>query len=260
MNNELKLALVQANLVWESKKQNLQHLRQLVLDNLGADVYILPEMFSTGFSMNAQALGEEETGPTVVWMHDLAKESQAVIVGSLIIKESGNYYNRLFWVQPDGKMHTYNKRHLFTLANEEKTYTAGTKKVIISYKGWRILPLVCYDLRFPVWSRNVDSAYDLLIYVANWPERRASHWQKLLPARAIENLSYVVGVNRVGEDGKQINHSGNSVVINPLGEQIAKLAEAEEGVILQTIYLHEVQETRQKFNFLNDADSFTVHL
>ena len=222
MMNELRICLVQADLAWENRNQNLAHLRQMVEQSPSTDIVFLPEMFASGFTMNAAACAETADGDSVRWMKDLARGQNCAVTGSLIIAENGRYYNRLFWVEPDGKTLTYNKRHLFSLAGEEKVFTRGTENILIEYKGWRIRPQICYDLRFPVWARNTDN-YDLLYYVANWPERRVKHWQQLLIARAIENQSYVVGVNRVGNDGNGIEHSGHSAVIDAMGERLTDI-------------------------------------
>src|SRR5690606_35891756 len=196
MKNTLQIALIQTHLVWENPTQN----RELLSEKLKTlsepvDIIVLPEMFTTGFSMHAAKLAETMQGDTVQWMQSIAKQQQVAITGSLIIKEDNQFYNRLLFVHPDGNIETYDKRHTFTLAGEDKVYASGTEKKIIHYKGWKLCPLVCYDLRFPVWARNVE-AYDVLIYVANWPHVRVHAWDTLLKARAIENMAYCVGVNR----------------------------------------------------------------
>lgn len=256
---ELRVCLVQPKLIWEDRTQNPALLYEMVKDIDQADIIVLPELFSTGFSMNVEELAISPNGDAVKWMENLAKEKDAAIVGSLIIREGDNIYNRLYWVEPDGVKHTYDKRHLFTLAGEEKRFTAGKSRLIVEYKGWKIMPLICYDLRFPVWSRN-DLGYDLLLYVANWPAIRNYPWKQLLMARAIENISYVVGVNRVGEDGNGYWHSGDSAVLNPLGEKISRLKAEEPGVEVVSISKEILMETRKKFAFLNDRDDFTIHL
>lgn len=254
---DLTISLIQTSLVWEDRKANLSRLEELVRSLQATDLVILPEMFTTGFTMQPQGLAEPPDGPSFQWMKGLAADKQAVITGSFIIEEDGNYFNRLFWVTPDGSAETYNKRHLFTLAGEEKVYTPGTKRLVTVWKGWRIMPLVCYDLRFPVWSRNKDE-YDLLLYVANWPERRVSAWSRLLVARAIENQAYVAGVNRIGEDGNGIYHSGHSALIDPMGEVLWEVSHGEACHTI-TIKADTLLQVREKLPFLNDRDSFTIH-
>lgn len=254
---ELKIALVQANLVWEAPELNRERLRSLILNGSSADIFILPEMFTTGFTMNAAPYAETMTGATVNWMLLLAAEKQAVICGSVIIKEENHYYNRFVWVSPQGEVLFYNKRHTFTLAGEEKVFTKGDEKVIIEHLGWKICPLVCYDLRFPVWARNTE-AYDVLLYVANWPVMRITAWDALLRARAIENMCYVAGVNRTGTDGNGIPYTGHSAVYNPLGEVLTYSEEKEE-ICYTTLHQQTVTEVRSKFRFLDDQDTFTIH-
>lgn len=254
----LKITVFQGYLFWENIDKNLQNI-SLRLSNIRekTDLIILPEMFNTGFTMNAEKLAEPMNGKTMIWMNKIAKQYECVVTGSLIIKDGENYYNRLIWMRPDGKYQCYDKRHLFTLAKEDQTYTAGTNKLIVDLKGWKIFPVVCYDLRFPVWLRNVDEAYDLLIVVANWPERRALHWRTLLPARAVENEAYVIGVNRVGHDGNEIYHSGDSTCISPNGNVIYYKRD-EEDVYTFTIIADEVIKTRRAMPFLKDADVFAI--
>jgi predicted amidohydrolase len=236
--------------------KNKAHFDDL-LQGLQTDLVVLPEMFTTGFSMNPNELAEEEDGPTLAWLKAKARELDAAITGSVIIHEKGKYYNRLFFVLPNGNYQTYNKRHLFTYAGEHHHYTAGSNKLTLDYKGWKICPMVCYDLRFPVWSRNTED-YDLLIYVANWPERRNHPWKSLLVARAIENQCYTIGLNRVGEDGNGISHSGDSIVLDPLGEKVAAANPLIEEVITTQISKAELQKVRDRFQFLADRDEFTL--
>ncbi|MGB0882811.1 MAG: amidohydrolase, partial [Vicingaceae bacterium] len=236
----LKVTIIQSELHWENVDHNLEMFAQKIEDiNEPTDVIILPEMFNTGFSMDSERLAETTEGVTVNWMKNQAKKTGAALVGSLIIDEEAKFYNRLIWANPNGEIESYDKRHLFRMAGEHNHFSAGEERLIVNYKGWRICPLICYDLRFPVWSRNssfchtersrsvfeesknVGPAYDCLIYVANWPAVRQQPWSKLLEARAIENQCYVVGVNRVGEDGNGIGYSGNSVVVDPKGEVIS---------------------------------------
>jgi omega-amidase len=223
---------------------------------------VLPEMFSTGFSMNADVLAETMQGPTVQWMKKAAAAHKIILTGSVIIEEDGNYYNRAIWMQPNGQMGCYNKRHLFAYADEDKHYTAGRQRFIASANGWKIALFVCYDLRFPVWSRQQfdmeqNFEYDVAIYVANWPQRRSIAWKSLLQARAIENQCYVVGVNRVGNDGNDIYYSGDSMVIDPLGEVLYQKTDAED-VFTVTLQKETLQEVRKKFPFWRDADAFHI--
>jgi predicted amidohydrolase len=214
-------------------------------------------MFNTGFTMNAEELAEPMGGKTMQWMHKTAQHYDCVVTGSLIITEKGNYYNRLIWMLPDGTYKHYDKRHLFALGQEHNTYTAGKNKLIVELKGWKICPMICYDLRFPVWLRNVGQTYDLLLIVANWPERRALHWRTLIPARAVENQAYVIGVNRVGHDGNEVYHSGDSTCIDPVGN-VVYYKRDEEDVYTFTIIADEVAKTRRAMPFLKDADDFTI--
>lgn len=225
------------------------------------DIILLPEMFSTGFTMNAAAMAESMNGNTVDWMKEQARKKNCVIAGSVIIDQDDLYFNRLIWMNPGGTYQYYDKRHLFRLAHEEQTYTAGNQKLIIEYNGWKILPLICFDLRFPVWSRRTRSAdYDLILYAANWPERRVAAWNQLLIARAIENQCYVAGVNRVGDDGNGIYHSGESAVINFKGEQISSINAHEESVETVLIRKTDMEDFRRQLPFLDDSDDFTIKL
>lgn len=226
------------------------------------EVVVLPEMFSTGFSMKANELAEPMSRETVQWMKRIASEKKVILTGSVIIKEENNFYNRLIWMLPNGEYGMYDKRHLFGFGKEDEHYSAGNKRLIAQAKGWKINLQVCYDLRFPVWARQQtageDAEYDLLIYVANWPERRSHAWKTLLTARAIENQCYVVGVNRIGKDGNEIYHSGNSMIIDPLGEVLYHKAE-EEDVFTIALDKEHLQKVRRKFPFLKDADGFVIN-
>ncbi len=258
MGKELNFTLIQPDIFWEDKAANLEQYEAYIEEvKEKKEIVVLPEMFSTGFSMAPERLAEPMDGPTVKWMIDTAVANRCILTGSLIIEEDGKYYNRMLWVQPDGNIGYYDKRHLFAYAGEEKHYHAGDRRLIVSVKGFKICLLVCYDLRFPVWSRNNGGAYDVLLYVANWPERRSMPWKALLKARAIENMSYVIGVNRVGKDGNDIYHSGDSSVFSPLGEQLWQVSD-EAVCDTITIDLDEVQQARDRFPFLNDADKFMV--
>lgn len=254
MQPELKIALVQANLVWQNVEANLSHLESLIENLSDVDVIVLPEMFATAFSMNTN-LAEFSDGKSVQWMKKIAFEKNAAICGSLMIQEKGAFFNRLFWVNERGEVAIYNKRHLFSLSDEPKHFTAGEQRLLVEYKGWRFCPMICYDLRFPVWSRN-NLGYDVLLYVANWPQKRSLAWKTLLPARAIENQCYVVAVNRVGEDGNGMLHSGNSAVYDALGNAIFQVNNSQEAVIMATLVAKELKEVRSQFPFLNDRDTF----
>jgi predicted amidohydrolase len=259
--SDLKITLIQSDLFWENKEKNLEFFSNKIdAIKQTTDLIILPEMFSTGFSMNTEQLAESLFGNTFNWMKQKAIEKNSSITGSFICEENGNYYNRLLWMNADGTYSTYDKRHLFRMGDENNNYNSGNKKLIVELKGWKICPLVCYDLRFPVWSRNEngENNYDLLLYIANWPERRAYAWKTLLPARAIENQCYVAGLNRVGNDGNSISHSGDSVVLNFKGETISNIAVHQE--VTETIILNKetLYNFRKEFPVLLDADSFEI--
>ncbi|HXA01837.1 MAG TPA: amidohydrolase [Cytophagaceae bacterium] len=255
---DLKISLIQSDLHWESPDANMAMFEEKIWKiREQTDIIILPEMFTTGFTMNARELAEPMNYKACKWMKQQAAQTKAVVTGSVIIKEDGKYFNRLLWFEPDGHFFYYDKRHLFRMADEHQTYSAGNKKLIREVKGWKIFPLVCYDLRFPVWSRNVNNAYDVLIYVANWPQARSSAWKALLKARAIENLSYCVGVNRVKEDGKGIPYSGDSMVINYKGEELFSCAD-EECIHTMILNYDELKAFREKFPADMDADKFEM--
>ncbi|MEY4962948.1 MAG: hypothetical protein RLZZ323_267 [Bacteroidota bacterium] len=251
----MKIAVIQIPLVWEDAKSNREYIEQKIntLES-GTDLIVLPEMFTTGFTMSPERVAETMQGDTVVWMQSLAKAKNCAITGSLVITEDDKFYNRLLFVFPSGAIQHYNKRHLFSLAGEDKSYTKGTQKLIIEYKGWKICPLICYDLRFPVFARNVEQ-YDLLLYVANWPTIRMQAWDTLLKARAVENMSYVIGCNRVGQDEKEYDYSGHSQVVDFLGNYRIAPQEAE-GVFYAQLEKETLLQTRTKLGFLNDQDAF----
>jgi len=258
MSNSLSVAIIQTNLVWENPSEN----RRLLNDKIDAindsvDLIILPEMFTSGFTMNAIEVAETMNGETISWLKSKAKETEALIIGSLVIADNNNYYNRLVGVEPCETVTHYDKRHTFTLAGEHKVYTAGNAKVILNYKGWKICPLVCYDLRFPVWARNVED-YDVLLYVANWPKVRVNAWDALLKARAIENMSYCIGVNRVGFDGNNYEYSGHSGAYDVLGHRIDTILDSKEAVEIVVLEKEHIKKYREKLNFLNDKDDFTL--
>jgi predicted amidohydrolase len=254
----IKIAMVQADLVWQNAEQNRKNFSEKINQiNEQVDLIILPEMFTTGFSMHPQKIGDTMHGETVAWMRKIASEKNAAIAGSVIIFENEKFYNRFLFVHSSGEINFYDKRHLFTLAGEDKVYESGKEKIIVEYKGWKICPLVCYDLRFPVWARNVEE-YDLLIYVANWPKIRIAAWDTLLKARAIENMCYTIGVNRVGFDANNYEYNGHSAVFNSLGEQIAETQEKQEETVVFTLDKNHITEIRNKLGFLNDRDSFEI--
>ncbi|MAB48415.1 MAG: amidohydrolase [Flavobacteriaceae bacterium] len=257
-NDTLNVALVQTSLVWENPKANRTHIEDKV-SSITADLIILPEMFSSGFTMNASEVAETMDGETIAWLKSLSKTKNAAIVGSLVITENNNYYNRLVFVEPNGTLTTYDKRHTFTLAGEHKVYTAGSEKTIIDYKGFKICPLVCYDLRFPVWARNSEN-YDVLIYVANWPKVRIAAWDALLKARAIENMSYCIGVNRVGLDGNNYEYSGHSAVYDVLGHRMDSIPESIETVEVVTLEKSHITKYRERLGFLKDRDTFNLEV
>lgn len=268
MSSPLAISLIQTVLHWENKTANLQMLEEKIVSIPGkTELVVLPEMFSTGFSMNPEKLAERMDGETVDWMKRIAAQKKIILTGSVIIEDGGHYYNRLIWMLPNGQYGIYDKRHCFGFAKEDQYYTAGSKRLIASAKGWRINLQICYDLRFPVWARQSKAVaeqsngnspeYDLLIYVANWPEKRIHAWKTLLKARAIENQSYVIGVNRVGEDGNGIQYCGESMVVDPLGE-VLYTKKNEEDVFTITLDKTQLDLIREKFPFLKDADSFQI--
>jgi len=254
----LKITIFQGYLFWENIDKNLQNI-SLRLESIRekTDLIILPEMFNTGFSINVEKLAEPMGGKTMQWMQTTAEKYNCTITGSLIIKEKDKYYNRLIWMSPDGRHQHYDKRHLFAMGKEDLTYTAGSQKLFVELNGWKICPVICYDLRFPVWLRNVGEDYDMLIVVANWPEKRALHWRTLIPARAVENQSYVIAVNRVGHDGNEVYHSGDSTCISPNGD-VVYYKRDEEDVYTFTITPDEIKRVRRAMPFLRDADEFEI--
>lgn len=254
----LSFSLIQTSLFWEDKGANLDMLAKKILSiEEYTEVIVLPEMFNTGFSMQPKKFAETMDGPTVEWMRRLSAEKKAIITGSLMIQEGEQFFNRLIWMLPNGELGYYDKRHLFAFAGEDQHYTAGNKRLIASVKGWKINLQVCYDLRFPVWARQQGEEYDVLLYVANWPEKRNHAWKTLLTARAIENQCFTIGVNRVGLDGNNIAHSGDSMVVGPLGEVLYHCAH-DEDVFHIRLQKEEVNNTRVNFPFWKDADDFTI--
>jgi omega-amidase len=261
MSNSLTLSLIQTSLHWENPAVNLRMLEEKIMGiSERTEIVVLPEMFSTGFSMNPSQLAETMDGESVNWMKRIAQTKKIILTGSLIIRDGDHYFNRLLWVLPNGSLGFYDKRHRFAFAGEDKEYTAGKKRMIASVNGWKINLQVCYDLRFPVWSRQQPGEtpeFDLLLYVANWPERRNHAWKTLLTARAIENQCYVVGLNRVGNDGNGIYHSGDSMVVDGLGTVLFHQPDNE---IIHTFTLQKesLQEIRTRFPFWKDADEFKI--
>jgi omega-amidase len=258
----LSITTIQSDLFWEEKSTNLRLLEQKIAGiPEKTEIVVLPEMFSTGFSMQTEQLAETMDGETVNWMKRVSSENGVILTGSIMIEEEGKYFNRLIWMLPNGLYGHYDKRHLFAYGEEDQHYTPGNKRLIASVNGWKINLQVCYDLRFPVWARQQAGEeapeYDVLVYVANWPERRSHAWKTLLCARAIENQCYVVGVNRVGNDGNNIYHSGNSLVIDPVGQVLYHMAD-EEDVFTISLQKEKLDEVRSKFPFWRDADEFRI--
>jgi len=253
---ELHITLVQAELQWQQPEANRQHLEALFAAAGTTDLIVLPETFSTGFPGKGYSVAESPGGESSAWLKEMADKYQAVMTGSLVIKQENKFYNRLLWVEPGGETRHYDKRHLFAYAGEDQHFTAGSERRVWSWQGWRVCPQVCYDLRFPVWCRNRDD-YDLLVFVANWPAPRKDAWSTLLRARAMENQCYVIGVNRVGICGNGNEYPGLSGIFDPLGRPVAE-AGAEEGIIRGAIELAQVGEVRGQFPFQQDADRFRL--
>jgi len=253
---DLKIGGIQADLVWENRQQNLTNLEKEIDSLRDCDLIVLPEMFSTGFSMHPQDLAEEHPCTELHWMQTLSQKLSCHITGSVMVSDAGQFYNRLYWCQPNGEYFQYDKRHLFSLAGEEKIYTPGSKNIQVELKGWKIRPQICYDLRFPVWARN-DSNYDILLYVANWPKKRIQHWQQLLIARAIENQAFVVGINRHGTDGNGYHYDGHSAVIDPQGRVLVDSVDKAES-LKATLSYTEITNFREHLSALADRDKFAI--
>jgi len=255
----LRVSLIQTTLHWEDSAKNRAHFQELMAPLKDrTDLIVLPEMFTTGFTMRSQDLAEPMHGPTLEWMQQQAHSLHACLCGSVIIQDRGAYYNRLVWMRPDGVFATYDKRHLFTLAEEDQFFSPGQEHLLVDLKGWTIAPLICYDLRFPVWSRNTGNT-DILIYVANWPQKRSHAWRALLAARAIENQCYTIGVNRIGRDGKEIPYIGDSMIFDYAGNLLHHAAHLEN-VTTYTLDYGLQEAFRARFPFLKDADRFTIEL
>ena len=257
---DLKITLIQSDLAWENIDSNLTEF-DAKIDSIEQDTHliILPEMFSTGFSMNAAVLAQDMDDSAVKWIQKKSKKVHADIVGSIIIKYEGKFYNRLVWAKPDGNLLTYDKRHLFRMAGEEKVYSAGSKHITAELNGWKIRPFICYDLRFPAWTRNMKNQYDTAIFIANWPERRAEHWKVLLQARAIENQCYVIGVNRVGSDGNGQNYSGDSSIIDPWGTVVFQKSN-QPCIHTAELSYDVIKTSRKEFPVWMDADHDIIRL
>lgn len=258
MSNKIKIAIIQTSIYWEETKKNLNKY-DLFIEQVEekTEIIFFPEMFNTGFSMSVNKIAETMEGETVSWLKNSAVKKNAAIVASLAIQEGDNFFNRLIWAHPNGKVDYYDKRHTFTLAGESKIYSKGKTNQVINFMGWKFLPQICYDLRFPVWSRNKLN-YDVLLYIANWPKQRISHWNKLLAARAIENMSYCIGVNIIGKDpGNKYN--GNSCVIDPKGELCNKKTD-KETIIYSELKKNAINDYRKTLNFLDDQDDFKINL
>ncbi len=254
--NPLKISLVQTELNWEDPTANREMLDAMLEGIEATDLVVLPEMFTTGFSMQPERLFEKMNGDSMEWMRKKAAQLNTVITGSLIIEEEGKYFNRLIWMRPDGTYEQYDKRHLFSLAKEDLVFKRGEQKLIVDLKGWKICPLICYDLRFPVWSRNIED-YDILLYIANFPAKRRYAWRHLLRARAIENQCYVLGVNIVGKDGNDLEYSGDSCVIDPWGKLQKEITDKAD--IIQTELKYDtIENIRKNLQFLKDRDHFEI--
>ncbi|HDZ05278.1 hypothetical protein LCGC14_0069190 [marine sediment metagenome] len=254
--SNLKIALIQSSLHWEDPNANRKMFSYKIEQIFKAvDLIVLPEMFSTGFTMSPDNIKREEGSITLSWLKEMAASKNSAVVGSIVFYENDTHYNRLFFVEPNGEYVTYDKRHTFTLAGEHEKYTAGNKRLIVNYKGFAICPLICYDLRFPIWSRNTEN-FDILLYAANWPTPRINAWDALLKARAIENMAYCIGVNRVGVDGLGHNYPGHSSLYDPLGELIS-LSKKEEVIIVEVVK-NEIDLIRNKLPFLSDRDRFSL--
>lgn len=259
MSKNILVSVIQSSLVWENKEKNMLLFSGKIEKLKGkTNLVVLPEMFNTGFSLNPEQNFETMEGETILWLKSEAKKNNLAIAGSLIIKEDEKFYNRLVFAYPSGEIKHYDKRHLFRMANEHKHYKQGEKQVVVEYLGWKINLLVCYDLRFPVWSRNNNNRYDLSIYVANWPSSRIAQWQTLLAARAIENQAYVVGVNRIGYDGNGFEYSGSSIIFSPLGKEMIENSENTELIETVELSYEKLSTYRKNFPVSADADSFEI--
>lgn len=262
----LRIKALQIAIAWHEPAKNRRHIEQLLAQDAdnAFDVLVLPEMFTTGFTMEPELVAEPLFGETSLWMRSIAVQYDCLVMGSVVIREEEKYFNRLLAVSAEGIVAQYDKRHLFRMGNEQAHYACGEKPVIFTWRNWRIRPLICYDLRFPVWSRNTAEehylplAYDVLVYVANWPARRVMHWDALLRARAIENQAYVIGVNRIGADAHEVEHTGGSLILSPMGEVLAAGINNEESILTATLLSEEMRTYRQRFPAWMDADDFSL--
>lgn len=257
MIDSLNITIIQSNIFWEDPHRNRLKLSNEIMDIKDTDIIVLQEMFTTGFTNRVHDVCETMEGETVLWMLEKSSEKEALIIGSIIIKDEDKFYNRLIVAFPNGDLKYYDKRHLFSYANEDALFTSGKTRLVFEYKGFKICPLICYDLRFPVWSRNTE-AIDVLIYVANWPKPRIKAWDILLKARAIENLCYVIGVNRLGKDFNNLEYLGHSAVINAMGEPVLEFLEDQELTKSIILTKDHIETTRSKFGFLADKDEFEI--
>jgi predicted amidohydrolase len=261
---DLSVTIVQSYLHWGEKEKNLEQFSRYLSSIENSHLVVLPEMFNTGFTTEPESYAEEVEGPTLKWMQHHASKLDCVLTGSFIVKSDTGFYNRLFWVRSDGSYDYYDKRHLFRMAREDEKFSSGKSKLVVNINGWKVLPLICYDLRFPVWSKNRylqgDYEYDILIYVANWPQVRSNAWKSLLVARAIENQSYVIGVNRIGKDGNGVDHSGDSCIIDPKGNYLLKMAPSKQAIDSANLSFQELEDFRLKFRVGLDWDQYKVDL
>ena len=257
--DNLRVSMIQSHIVWDNIDENISHYGGLLSHLEGkTDLVVLPELFTTGMSLSLEGLADTNDGRTILAVKNFAKDHNFAITGSFLASDNGKYYNRAFFLTPDGQEYYYDKRHLFRMAGEDRSFSYGTKRLIVDYLGWKICLMVCYDLRFPVWSRNVGNEYDLLIYVANWPEARKSAWKALLKARAIENMCYVCGVNRIGVDSHEFKYHGGSRMYSPKGKKILKAEKNEELILTETLNYEKLQSFRTKFPAWMDADAFEI--
>jgi predicted amidohydrolase len=257
MKQNLNFSLIQSNIFWEDVDKNLLHFEKLISKISETDIILLPEMFNTAFCPKSNHLAETMEGKTISWMKEISKQQNCSIAGTLMVVENNKVFNRLVWISENGEIHTYDKHHLFSLIKEERYISKGNGRLIVEEKGWKICPLICYDLRFPVFSRNnVD--YDILIYLANWPIKRIDAWDTLLKARSIENQCYTIGVNRVGEDGNGIPFSGHSKVFDSFGKELFSVTENTEEILQISLWLDDLKLKRRQMNFLQDRDDFTL--
>ena len=254
----MKIAIIQNDIVWGNPAANREHVAEILADCEQVDLLVLPEMFSTGFCTQPEGVAEPADNLTLLQMKEWAAQYDCAVAGSVAVEDGGRYYNRFYFVKPNGETTCYDKHHLFRMGNETKYFSPGKNRPIIHYHGWNILLLICYDLRFPVWSRNRNNEYDMVVYVANWPAARRRVWDVMLQTRAMENSSYLCGVNRIGMDGNNLFYNGGSAIYSPKGELLANVADNVDGVATATLSLNELKSFREKFPVWKDADSFTL--